>query len=291
MTKLDETVAVVVITYNRLKFLQEIVESLRNQTRKPDKIFVINNSSTDGTEEWLAGQQDLTVLTQDNVGSSGGQYTGIKSAYESNCDWIWTMDDDVIPDNNCLELLLENTDKSTIRTPLRYTPEGTPFLNDAIDYNLKNPFKSIWNDILSEKDLNNLQIKATGITFEGPLFHRTVVEKIGLPEKKFFIYGDDTEYFIRAVKAGFAIVIIRNAKFQRKLPAPVTVKHLQWKLYYVVRNIIAIDVLHGNLPVRLIRPFAYLIRWVFRCNNMKDISTVIKAFFNGYFYKSANEKF
>ena len=65
-----------------MELLKECIQSLRNQTHKLDEIFIINNSSTDGTLEWLNTQTDLTVITQENSGSAGGQYTGIKTAYE-----------------------------------------------------------------------------------------------------------------------------------------------------------------------------------------------------------------
>ena len=95
-------IAAVVVTYNRLALLQECITSLRNQTRKLDEIIVVNNSSTDGSFEWLNLQNDLAVITQENSGSAGGQHTGIKTAYEHGHDWIWCMDDDCIASKNAL---------------------------------------------------------------------------------------------------------------------------------------------------------------------------------------------
>ncbi|MGA2298989.1 MAG: glycosyltransferase, partial [FCB group bacterium] len=275
----------IVVTFNRLDFLKEIIESLRNQTIALNIIIVVNNSSTDKTSEWLTIQTDLHVINQENIGSSGGQYTGVKTAFELGYDWIWTMDDDVVPANNCLENLMYNDDVNTIRAPLRLTPESKPYFNDAISFNLSNPFRSIWNDILSEKNLEQSLIPAIGITFEGPLFHHSIVEKIGFPEPGFFIYGDDTEYFIRASEINVNIVVVRDAVMKRKLSTSIIQKNYGWKLFYIVRNLIAIDVLHGNCPVRIIRPFLYMIRWLFRVNKFKDIPIIFKAFMKGYFYK------
>lgn len=52
-------VGIVVVTYNRLLLLKENIESLREQTYTDYKIIVVNNGSTDGTEEWLMYQKDL----------------------------------------------------------------------------------------------------------------------------------------------------------------------------------------------------------------------------------------
>lgn len=280
-----DKVAVVVITFNRLELVKETIRGIRAQTREPDKIIVVNNSSTDGTGEWLKQQHDLEVITQSNVGSSGGQYTGIKYAYEQGYDWIWTMDDDVEPEPDCLESLLSANSKYQVRAPLRYTDKGKPFLNDAIDFNLSNPFASFWKGLITENDLEMDVIEATGITFEGPLLHRSVVEKTGLPDKNFFIFADDTEYFIRAAAEGFDIGIVTGARLNRKLPVSEVSRGFSWKHYYVIRNIIAIHVMHGSGPVRWIKPFGYLLLWLARCRKIKDIGTTFRAFKDGFFYK------
>ena len=72
-----EKVIALVVTYNRQYLLTECITALRNQTRKPDAILVVNNGSTDNTEAWLRRQPDLEFITQANVGGAGGFYTGI----------------------------------------------------------------------------------------------------------------------------------------------------------------------------------------------------------------------
>ncbi len=67
-----EKVIAVVVTYNRQKLLSECITALKNQTRKIDKIFVVNNGSTDGTEGWLYQQQGIDFITQPNLGGAGG---------------------------------------------------------------------------------------------------------------------------------------------------------------------------------------------------------------------------
>jgi GT2 family glycosyltransferase len=285
---MKKTVGSVLITFNRLELLKKILLAIKSQTVPPDEIFVINNSSSDGTLEWLNSQEGITIITQPNTGSSGGQYTGFKAAYDKGYDLIWTMDDDVIPEPDCLEKLIGNFDDNTIRTPLRFTNEQKVFFNDTLEFNLTNPFKGIWKSIISDKDLNQEVIPAVGITFEGPVIPRKVIEKIGLPMHNFFIFADDSEYFIRAAKIKANIVIVKSAKLNRQLPVPDLTKEFSWKNYYIIRNIIAIDKMHGNFAVKFIRPFGYLIKWLFRAKTLSEIKTVFKSFFDGYFYKPSN---
>src|SRR4051812_17280504 len=96
------SIAAVIVTCNRLPLLQKGVDAVRRQTLKPAAIYVIDNGSTDGTPEWLAGQGDLVVIRQENLGSAGGQYAGVRAAYRGGHDWVWCMDDDTIPADDAL---------------------------------------------------------------------------------------------------------------------------------------------------------------------------------------------
>ena len=136
-------------------------------------------------------------------------------------------------------------------------------------------------------DFENEIIFVEGFAFEGPIFHRNILEKIGFAEKKFFIYADDTEYSIRALKQNFKAVIVKSAILRRQLEFPSFEDEFifGWKTYYMIRNMIAIDVLHGNFLVRWLRPFAYMFFWFSKCKNFDNIKTVFRAFKDGYFYE------
>ncbi|MGI8710741.1 MAG: glycosyltransferase, partial [Acidimicrobiales bacterium] len=99
------SIGAVVVTRNRLTLLQECVAALRAQTRVPDEIIIIDNASDDGTRQWLATQNDLTVILQGNVGGAGGFHRGIKEAHARGHDWFWCMDDDTIAQPETLERL------------------------------------------------------------------------------------------------------------------------------------------------------------------------------------------
>jgi hypothetical protein len=57
-----------------------------------------------------------------------------------------------------------------------------------------------------------------------------------------------------------------------------------WKHYYLIRNLIAVNVMYGNSLVRVLRPLAYLALWIGRSKNFRDVRTVLKAFRDGYFF-------
>lgn len=255
----------IVVTYNRLELLKKSIGALRRQ-QCLDQILVVNNGSNDGTKEWLNGQQDLHVIHQENVGGSGGFHTGIKVAYDEGADWIWCMDDDVFPKDGCLDELLrlvalEETQLSH-KKPLgilapRRVMKGKTFTHEFRRYNLTNPLGSLHAEKLSDEETTPTEI--VGCDFEGPFISRSVVEKIGLPNRELFIFYDDTEYCLRAHLAGFRLLYVPSAVMDKHAffsedSWAVRNQKKKWKRYYQVRNSAYLNHHYGkNWGVRYLR--------------------------------------
>ncbi|MGG6544285.1 UNVERIFIED_CONTAM: glycosyltransferase family 2 protein [Prevotella sp. 15_C9] len=257
-------ITAVVVTYNRLELLKKGIDSLRGQQRLTN-ILVINNGSTDGTDKWLAEQTDLDVINQENVGGSGGFYTGIKTAYERGADWIWCMDDDVFPREDCLEKLLRQVEADEaaggnrrlgILSPRRLM-EGVVFTHEFRKFDFSNPIGSMHGKKLTGTETEVTEI--VGCDFEGPFIRREVVEAIGLPYKDLFIFCDDTDYCLRAHLAGFKLLYVPDAlmdkhKFFSNDSWAERNKKKKWKRYYQVRNEAYMNHHYGkNVGVRYLR--------------------------------------
>ena len=225
-----EKVIAVIVTYNRSSLLAECIEALRNQTRTLDAILVINNGSTDGTEQWLTGQKDIFCISQKNIGSSGGFNTGINWAYRHGYSWIWCMDDDGYPAPDALEKILE---PETEHLCLRNCAVINKIDKKSFVWKTKH-YKTI------DEAKGNL-IYGIGHPFNGTMIHRNIVERVGTPKSALFLWGDETEYYYRitrrnnipVVTVGDSIHYHPAAAFSYKLDWDY--KH-SWKIYYYVRN-------------------------------------------------------
>jgi rhamnopyranosyl-N-acetylglucosaminyl-diphospho-decaprenol beta-1,3/1,4-galactofuranosyltransferase len=225
-----EKVIAVVVTYNRQTLLAECISALRNQTRRPDAILVVNNGSTDNTEAWLKSQSDVFCVTQANVGSSGGFSTGINWAYQQGYSWIWCMDDDGYPKADALEKLLDHCEDEMV---LRNCA--------VIDKADKKTF--VWKTqhytTIDQVDCD--VIEGIGHPFNGTLLHRKIVERVGVPKPKLFLWGDETEYYYRIVKKN-KIPVCTIAQSIHYHPAT-AFSYKQdwdyqtgWKMYFYIRN-------------------------------------------------------
>lgn len=287
-------VIAVVVTYNRSQLLKRNIACLRKNS--PHAIIVVNNGSTDDTGEWLAEQTDLIVITQANVGGSGGFYTGIQQAMERGADWIWCMDDDVFPRPDCLSNLLDHTasEEVGILAPRRLM-EGNIFTNDFQAVNLTNPFSSMYRKKL-KKQVINKPVEILGTAFEGLFIRKETVEKIGLPNKDLFIFCDDTDYCLRAVLAGYKILYIPSAlmdkeKFFSNDTWNERNKKKKWKRFYQIRNSTYLNHHYGrNWGVKYIRGFNGVIGYIaialFTCPfsdaySLKDVAKLWKAYQDG----------
>lgn len=212
-------ICTVVVTYNRYELLKECLDALLEQTYKTD-ILVVNNASSDGTDEqikedgYLENKNLIYKKLDKNLGGAGGFYYGVKFAQEQNYDYVWLMDDDAEPDLNTLEGLVKNIDDSKYSA---YAPKlliGTKEDNTLslggyghramIDhYNCLPSFQKPLSGDFYKDELVEIEMAS----FVGVLIPLSSVKKIGLPEERFFIHHDDTEYSLRLMSIGKILMV------------------------------------------------------------------------------------
>lgn len=83
---------VIIRTRDRRVYVEQCVESVLEQTRRPEQVIVVNDGSTDGTVELLRGRfPQVVVLEQENRGRSVALNHGLALAAH---DWVCLLDDD-----------------------------------------------------------------------------------------------------------------------------------------------------------------------------------------------------
>lgn len=201
------SVCAVVVTYNRKDLLQKCLNALLNQTQKPDHILVVDNASTDGTVEVLKEQYpNIEILSlPTNVGGAGGFFEGMKYAYEAGYKWLWIMDDDGIPDKECLMKLLNHSNKADVLVPIQVNSQGEKY------------GAGFWKGRYYGANLEGQgTLNVELFSFVGPLIHRKVITTCGLPKKEFFIWADDLEYSLRIRENGLRTMVILDAIFHHE---------------------------------------------------------------------------
>jgi GT2 family glycosyltransferase len=204
--------AIVITTFKRQELLEVLLKSLDALTVKPKKVFVVDNENSPETKK-LVKQFAFAkyVGMTKNTGGAGGFSHGIKLAYRAGYDWLWVMDDDVKALPGAIEKLSKWTSQTEkdlksgkkiaetvgVIQGQRKNFDKTPFYWQYRFLNrlaIPNPIApSGFKKGETSRPMNTA-------CFEGGLFHREVIKKIGLPDARFFIYWDDTTFGYLASK-------------------------------------------------------------------------------------------
>lgn len=251
---MQNRIAVVIVTFNRLSSLKNCLRMVKEQTLKPDAIIIVNNGSTDGTLEWLNMQKNITILNQANLGSGGGQFLGMKYAYENNFDWVWCMDDDGYPQDDTLEKLVSNDlfkEKFVLGSLVLSIDNSEklsfymPILDkgfSSIKYYPKMTDNKVYLTELNPKGL------PWGAFFNSVLIPKQCFEICGFPKAELFIWGDEVEYFYRVKSIYGKVWLVPTSLFYH--PKAQINNISKWKEKYLHRNKVYIQ--------RKYYPFFYL---------------------------------
>lgn len=300
-----DKVCVLCVTYNRKDYLLKMISALEKQSHKIDSIVIVDNNSNDGTNKILKEKSYIVEEKYDeislsfkngikyyyyksssNMGGAGGFKKCFEIANDLKVDYYWVMDDDVLPNESCLKNLLKyQTEDNEITIPSRNDEN----FKDRIVTNIN--MKSIFKGINSRKEYYEFEnhisenIKVVDMPFEGPLIKANLARKIGLPNDKYFIYYDDTDYAWRANKHT-NIIYVKDAILNKQI-IPISSKshNINWKEYYLIRNTIFFDRKYGeNFAVRNLRPILILISLnIKNIKNIKNLQRLNKAVYDGYF--------
>ena len=255
-----ETVAVVVVTYDRADLLTGMLDGLAALDRAPDAVVVVDNHSSDHTPDVLAaelarGRLPLQVVrTEENLGGAGGFHLGLRTAHAQGWDRFWLMDDDVVPAPDCLSVLMA-VDEDCL-TSVREDSHGRLCEKAATRFDLARPWiikpkTGMVEDYGTRAAMPEL-VEVENVAFEGFMVRRGVVDEVGLPDPAYFIFYDDVDFAIRARRAGRRIWAVRDAVLVRQLDFDQQHDLAGWKGFYMYRNLFVVHLRYGeNLAVRM----------------------------------------
>ena len=89
---MNSNIDVIIPTYNRRHTLGRSIDSVLTQSLKPAEIIIVDDGSTDGTEDYInINYPDITYIKTRNKGVSAARNEGIK---QSRSDWLAFLDSD-----------------------------------------------------------------------------------------------------------------------------------------------------------------------------------------------------
>ena len=288
-------IACVIVTFNRCQLLCNCIDAVLNQQYKPSTLYIVNNASSDDTEETLLqmgyinhSHSPITVANckieylylQENIGGAGGFYTGMKKAFDDGADAVWVMDDDGIPDDTCLFQLTKYLGEYDYIAPM------------VVDINdpSKLSFEYCGEKSQFEQRAINGLVYNIACPFNGILYSRHLIETIGFPQKEMFIWGDEENYHIRAVRVGFFPVTVIDAIHRHPSNRVMTAQSLlgkidiapqMWRCYCRYRNAVYNHREEMSLWGKSYVFFNHVWYYLIKKHSIKWTNMYIHAFFDG----------
>lgn len=244
----------VMVTYNRLSQLKVGIEALSSQDCQA--IVVVDNCSTDGSREWLleeARHQERldVVLAPRNLGGAGGFELGFRHAMDRyRPDWLVCFDDDAYPQPGAFRAFLDSDlDGVDAAAAAVYFPNGEicemnrPALNPFWHWRLF--LKTVFGGgrqgfHLEDQDYHaSAPVEIDSTSFVGFFIRGEMVKRVGLPEGRLFIYGDDVLYALNVRRQGGRIAFLPWVRFSHDCSTFSTHEKTfepLWKAYYTYRN-------------------------------------------------------
>jgi rhamnopyranosyl-N-acetylglucosaminyl-diphospho-decaprenol beta-1,3/1,4-galactofuranosyltransferase len=235
---LQQQVVAVVVTWNRRDLLAESLRATLAQTRPPDRVIVVDNASTDGTQHLL--QDEFPAVTQlrttINIGGAGGFALGIRTGLEANpTALLWLMDDDTVPEPDALAALLAA--RASYSTPPPTLMASRVVWTDGRDHPMNTPREMRWAPpAVRSRAAAAGCVTIRSASFVSVLVDGTVVSERGLPIADYFLWNDDFEFTTRLLRGNVGLACPASVAVHKTKAFASTDLDPGERFYYEVRN-------------------------------------------------------
>lgn len=234
MAELQHTVCILIVTYgDRWHLLEQVLRRI-NSFNQVSNIVVVDNASAYDvaakTKETAGGK--IAVLTSaENLGSAGGYKKAIEYAINNtSADLFLLLDDDNLPEENVIGDLLmqwqaigETNDKKALfcfrddrrphvmiakgEDPYRFYLVPDNFLGFHVFRILSNKLRKRQDSRFAAMPLKE-RVMMPYVPYGGLMIHRDMIDLIGYPDERFYLYVDDSEFTYRITQHGGHIRMI-----------------------------------------------------------------------------------
>lgn len=240
---MDKRVYIIILNWNNWQETVDCIESCQKLAYPHFVILIVDNGSTDDSEEILKREFPGIQLIQtgQNLGYSGGNNTGIRHALERGADYVWLLNNDTVVDPHCLAKMVQAAEEDEkigiVGSKIFYhrPPDTLWYAGGDIDLAAGGLTRHIGQD---EKDHGKYdRAGETGyITGCSLLARKEMIASIGPLEEKYFLYFEDADWSLRARQQGWRLFYQPEARLWHKEGAQSERSYANHFIYYFIRN-------------------------------------------------------
>lgn len=287
-------VVVIIPNWNGQKFLADCLNSLSKITWPNYEIIIVDNSSTDGSVDFIKKNYPSIFLIEnkENLGFAAACNQGIKLALKHGTDYILLLNNDTIVAHDFLEKMVTTAESDKkigiVGAKIYYDDEPKKIWfagGDFIWWRVSGKHR-FWQKLDKPESAGiRLSDFITGCVM---LIKKEVFFDIGFFYEPYFLSVEDLDFCWRAKKKGWKIVVNLDAKIWHKVSSSRLGEFSFSNGYYGTRNRLFFafkrlkNFLSGFVFLLAVLP-ARLIQWLIlgKCQMAKGTIFGIKDFFLG----------
>lgn len=219
--------SIIIVNYNTKKLLENTIKSITDTVNLIKyEIIIVDNASIDGSIEMVKKQfsQVKLIENKDNLGFPKANNIGIKEA-AGRYILLLNSDTKVLDDciQRCLEYMDSNVEVGALGCKLLLASgkldhackRGFPTPEASLYYILK--FHKLFPNSkkFGKYTLNYLPIneinEVDALTGAFMMLRKEVINKIGLLDETFFMYGEDLDWCFRIKETGYKVIYYPEA--------------------------------------------------------------------------------
>ncbi len=233
-------VVIILVNYNGTDDTHECIASLLENTYPNYSIVVVDNNSREEQVNKLKSDSFINsnstvIYESENSGFSEGNNVGIRYAKEQGADYVLLLNNDTVVTPDFLDQLVDcamKHERSIVTGSIKFFSDKDNYWYAGGDYDYNTGVTSM-NYHINEIDKDELKVTfATGCLMLIPMNY---IDSYGMLSDRFFLYSEDTEYCLRAIKNGYDIYWKPACLIYHKVNAS-TGKNSPLQQYYLTRN-------------------------------------------------------
>jgi rhamnopyranosyl-N-acetylglucosaminyl-diphospho-decaprenol beta-1,3/1,4-galactofuranosyltransferase len=197
----------VVVAFNRPVELDRLLTRLMTQTLPLAGVIVVDNANLPQIAALAVRHGAEYIGSKTNLGGAGGFALGMLTALTRGAKSIWVWDDDGYPDSDdCLQLLADCAAS-------RGADVACPLVVAEHDASKTAFIFRIAGQRTNSRELvqKYAQIDHFGHLFNGCLVDTMALQRVGMPDYRLFIRGDEVDFGHRVRRSGGLIVTCTSA--------------------------------------------------------------------------------
>ena len=272
-------VSIIFVNYKTKDLTINAIKSVYEKTLGINyEIFVVDNASNDGSIEAIEKEFPQINIIKNSVNKGFGAANNL-AIRQAKGKYILCLNTDTLLVNNAIKIMFDYMEKeenknvgvcggTLLKENLTYDISYCVFPN-LINSNAFHWLFCYWFPSLKNKQYSNVH-EVDAIVGADIFFRKTVLDKVGLFDERFFMYAEETELCYRIKKQKYRIKLIPDAriihfggkstpqKILDKAPLAVRSKYLYARLHQSLFEILFIKITYICF---------HLIGYIFSFNN------------------------